>query len=366
MHRCAFGREGQTDCRIASSGKRCFVAALAADTGKELWRVWSVPQKGEPGSDTWGQFDLSAGGAPTWTTGSYDPDLDLLYWPTGNPWPDFYGGDRPGDNLYSDCILALDADTGKIKWYFQFVPHDTHDWDANEQPILFDADFRGKLRKLLLQANRNGYYYVLDRVTGEFLPARPFVHKLTWAKGIDAKGRPILAPNSEPSPGGTRACPSVHGATNWWAPSLNPQLGLFFVVALEECEIYYSSAQRPQPSSGFRGTGHTVVPSEPGQFVLRALNAQTGEIRWTLPMPGPSRMWAGTVATAGSLVFSADDDGDLIAVDAESGKDLWHFYMGSNLHASPMTFSVRGRQFVSISAGSNLFTFALTGERSHP
>jgi len=344
---------------VASSGKTCFVAALSATTGKEVWKVWAVPKKGETGSETWGNFPLDQGGGPTWTTGSYDPDLNLLYWPTGNPWPDFYGGDRPGDNLYTDCILALDADTGKMKWYFQFVPHDTHDWDANETPILTDADFRGRRRKLLLQANRNGFYYVLDRETGEFLHGVPFVKELNWASGLDDKGRPMVKPNSDPSPGGTKTCPSVHGATNWWSPSLNPDLGLFFVVALEQCETYYSSGQKPVPVSGFRGTGHTLIPGQPGQFYLRALDSLSGKMRWELPMPGPTLMWAGTVSTAGGLVFSADDDGDLVAVDAKSGKALWHFFLGANMHSSPMTFAVDGQQYVTVAAGTNLFTFGL-------
>lgn len=344
---------------VASSGRSCFVAALSSETGKEVWRVWAVPRKWEPGSETWGNFPLDQGGGPTWTTGSYDPELNLLYWPTGNPWPDFYGGDRPGDNLYTDSILALDADTGKMKWYFQFVPHDTHDWDANETPILVDREFQGQRRKLLLQANRNGFYYVLDRSTGEFLHGVPFVTELNWAKGLDAKGRPIVLPNSDPSPSGTRVCPSVHGATNWWSPSFNPELGLFYVVALEQCETYYSSTQKPVPSSGFRGTGHTLIGGQPGQFFLRALDGMSGKLRWEFPMPGPTLMWAGTVSTAGGLVFSADDDGDLVALDASSGKPLWHFYMGSNAHASPMTFSVDARQYVTIAVGTNLFTFGL-------
>jgi alcohol dehydrogenase (cytochrome c) len=344
---------------VASSGKTCYISALSSETGDEAWRVWAVPHKGEPGSETWGSFPLDSGGGPTWTTGTYDPALNLLYWPTGNPWPDFYGGDRPGDNLYTDSVLALDADSGKMKWYFQFVPHDTHDWDANETPILFDTEFQGRPRKLMLQANRDGYYYILDRSTGAFLLAAPFVKKLNWATGIDGKGRPILAPNMEPSPGGVNVCPSVHGATNWWAPSLDPMLGLFFVVALEECEVYYSSGKKPAPNSGFRGTGHTSIPSEPGRFYLRALDAKTGKIRWEYPMPGPTTMWAGTVSTAGGLVFTADDDGDLVALDSKTGKDLWHFYMGSNLHASPMTFAADGRQYVTIAAGTNVFTFGL-------
>lgn len=344
---------------VASSGKTCYVAALSSETGNEAWRVWAVPRKGEPGSDTWGDFPLDWGGGPTWTTGTYDPELNLLYWPTGNPWTDFSGGNRAGDNLYTDSVLAINPDTGKMQWYFQFVPHDTHDWDANETPVLFDTDFKGRARKLLIQANRNGFYYVLDRETGEFLQATPFVKKLNWASGIDAKGRPIVVRNMEPSASGVRVCPSVHGATNWWAPTLDPKLGLLYVVTLEECEIYYSSAQKPVPNSGYRGTGHTSIPSEPGRFYLRALDAKTGRIVWEYPMPGPTTMWAGTVSTASGLVFTADDDGDLVGLNSKTGADLWHFYMGSNLHASPMTFAVHGQQYVTIAAGTNLFTFGL-------
>jgi alcohol dehydrogenase (cytochrome c) len=345
---------------VASSGKTCYVAAIAASSGKEIWRVWAVPKEGEPGADTWGKFPLKEGGGPTWTTASYDPELNLLYVPTGNPWPDFYGGDRPGDNLYTDSILALDADTGKMRWFFQFVPHDTHDWDANEAPVLTDAVFQGRSRKLLIQANRNGFYYVLDRESGEFLMGKPFVKELNWATGLDAKGRPMLAARTDPSAAGTLTCPSVHGATNWWSPSLNNDLGLLYVVALEQCEIYYSSRQKPVASSGFRGTGHNIINSRPGQFYLRALETATGKTRWEFPMPGPTTMWAGTVATAGNLVFSADDDGDLVAFDAASGKALWHFFTGSNLHASPMTFGVDGNQYLAIASGTNLITFGLS------
>jgi alcohol dehydrogenase (cytochrome c) len=341
------------------SGQRGFVAALDADTGKEVWRFWTVPAKGEPGSETWSGFPPEWGGAPTWTTGSYDPELNLIYWPTGNPWPDFYGGDRPGDNLYSDSVVALDADTGKLKWYFQFTPHDTHDWDANETLVLVDAEFQGQRRKLLVQANRNGFYYVLDRTTGEFLLARPFVEKLTWATGVDRKGRPLEVPHKEPTPGGNPVCPSVRGASNWMSPSYDPRTGLLYVVTLEQCDIYFSSAKEPVPSSGFRGTGGEQIPSAPGQFFLRALDARTGEKRWEHPMPGPATMWAGTVSTAGSLVFSGDDDGNLVALDAGTGEDLWHFNTGHTLFASPMTFLVDGKQYVTIAAESDIVTFGL-------
>ena len=343
------------------AGLRGFVAALAADTGEELWRFWTVPDKGKPGSETWGDFPAESGGAPTWMTGSFDPELNLIYWPTGNPWPNFYGGDRPGDNLYSDCVLALDADTGQLKWHFQFTPHDTHDWDATEMLVLIDREFQGRKRKLMIQANRNGFFYILDRTNGEFLRAKPFVKKLNWATGIDPSGRPILVPNMEPSLEGVRVCPALTGATNWMSPSYSPETGLLFVIAREECNIYTSSAKAPVPLSGFRGTGGEQIPTEPGKIVLRALDVLTGDIRWEYPMTGPATTMAGTVSTAGGLVFSGDDDGNLVALDVKTGRYLWHFYTGRSLFASPITFSVSGKQYVSIVAETDVFTFGLFG-----
>jgi alcohol dehydrogenase (cytochrome c) len=341
------------------SGQRGFVAALAAADGHEVWRFWTVPGKGEPGSETWGGFPAETGGAPTWTTGSFDPDLNLVYWPTGNPWPDFAGHRRPGDNLYSDCVVALDPDTGKLKWHFQFTPHDVWDWDANETPVLIDAEWKGRMRKLLLHADRNGFYYVLDRVTGEYLHGTPFVERLTWAKGLDAKGRPVVNPNMEPSTGGRRICPSVRGAANWMSPSYNPATGLLYVVTLEQCDIMTTSQKEPIPSSGFRGTGNEGIPAEPGEFYLRALDARTGAIKWQYRMPGPGTMWAGTVSTAGGLVFTGDDDGNLVALDSRTGTDLWHFSTGQTLYASPITFEVDGKQYVTIAGEADIFTFGL-------
>jgi len=344
------------------SGQRGFVAALAAETGAEIWRFWTVPGKGQPGSETWPDEPPQHGGAPTWTTGSYDPDLNLVYWPTGNPWPDFYGGFRRGDNLYSDSVVALDGDTGKLKWYFQFTPHDTHDWDANETPVLVDTLFRGRTRKLLLQANRNGFYYILDRTDGKFLAAKRFVEKLTWATGVGPNGLPMEAPNSDPTPAGNRVCPAVRGATNWMSPSYDPSTGLLYVVVLEQCDLYTSSAKEPVPLSDYHGTGGEQISSEPGQFYLRALNATTGERQWEFRMTGQATMWAGTVSTGGGLVFTGDDDGNLVALDARSGEDLWHFCTGHTLYASPMTFMLHGRQYVTIAAESDIFTFALFQE----
>ncbi len=341
------------------SGMRGFIAAFSAATGKELWRFWTVPAKGEPGAETWGEMGPEWGGAATWLNGTYDPELNLLYWTTGNPWPDFYGGTRRGDNLYSDSLLALDADTGKLKWYFQFTPHDTHDWDAQAWPVLLDAVYDGHPRKLVLHPNRNGFFYVLDRTTGEFLRATPYVERLNWAKGIDAKGRPIENPDMEPAPNGTRVCPSVRGASNWMSPSYSPQTGLLYVPALEQCDLYSSSAKTPEPMKNFAGTGADSIPKEPGKFYLRALDPRTGEKKWEYPMTGHGDMWAGTVSTAGGVVFFGDDDGQLVALDARTGKHLWHFYTGQVLTASPVTFVADGKQYVTIAAETDVFTFGL-------
>jgi len=344
------------------TGVRGFVAAFSAATGEERWRFWTVPAKGEPAAETWGELGPEWGGAATWLNGTYDPELNILYWTAGNPWPDFYGGARHGDNLYSDSLLALDADTGKLKWYFQFTPHDTHDWDAQAWPVLLDSVYEGRPRKLLLHANRNGYFYVLDRTTGEFLRATPFVERLNWAKGIDAKGRPIENPGMEPSPNGARVCPSVRGATNWMSPSYNPQTGLFYVPTLEQCDVYSSSAKTPEPMKNFAGTGGESISKEPGKFYLRALDPRTGEKRWEYPMTGHGDSWAGAVSTAGGLVFFGDDDGQLVAVDAVTGRHLWHYYLGQTITASPVTFMADGKQYVTIAAATDVFTFALFEE----
>jgi alcohol dehydrogenase (cytochrome c) len=340
------------------SGMRGYVCAFSADTGEELWRFYTVPAKGEPGAETWGEF-VEWGGAATWLSGTYDPELNLLYWTTGNPWPDFYGGDRKGDNLYSCSVIALDAETGKLEWYFQFTPHDTHDWDAQAWPVLVDMPYQGKPRKLLLHANRNGFFYVLDRTSGEFLSASKLVDNLDWATGIDAKGRPIEAPGKLPTSSGNRVCPGVRGATNWMSPSFNPSTGLLYVVTLEQCDIFTSSAKEPEPKKNFAGGGAGPKPNEIGQFFLRALDPQTGKRVWEYPMTGPAEMWAGTVSTAGGVVFFGDDDGHLVAVDAKDGRHLWHFQMGETLTASPITYAVDGKQYVAIASGTAIFSFGL-------
>ncbi|MGH9618333.1 MAG: PQQ-dependent dehydrogenase, methanol/ethanol family [Bryobacteraceae bacterium] len=341
------------------SGMRGFVAAFSASTGQTLWRFYTIPAKGEPGSKSWKKLDTPYGGGPTWMTGTFDSELNLIYWTTGNPWPDYYGTSRQGDDLYTDSVVALNADTGKLKWYFQFTPHDTHDWDAEEVPVLVDLEYQEKMRKLLLQANRNGFLYVLDRVTGQFLGAHAFVKKLNWAKGIDAKGRPIENPNMEPIPGGRKVCPSTRGATNWMSPAFDPDTKLLYVPTLEQCDSYVSVQQSPKPMHREPGGGAQSIPGEPGQFFLRAINPLTGARCWQYPMTGPATMWTGAVATAGGLVIFGNDDGQLVAVDAATGRDLWHYNTGQLLTASPITFSVHGKQFVSIAAGADIFTFGL-------
>jgi len=342
------------------SGVRGFVAAFSASTGKELWRFWTIPGRGELGGETWSNYPAEYGGGATWMTGTYDPDLNLVYWSVGNPWPDLYGLERRGDDLYTCSVLALDPDSGKLKWYFQFTPHDTHDWDAQSIPVLVDLDFQGQQRKFLLHPNRNGFFYLIERTNGKFLHATPFVKKLNWATGIDAGGRPIEVPDMEPSLEGTKVCPSLRGASNWMAPSFDPQTDLLYVPALEQCDIFTRATSAPEPMKGMAGTGADQIPSEPGKFYLRALDPMSGgAMRWEYPMTGPATMWAGALSTAGGVVFFGDDDGQLVALNAETGKYLWHYSMGQLLTASPMTFSVEGKQYVSIASATDIFTFGL-------
>ena len=343
-------------------GARGLLDAYDSATGKRVWRFWTVPAPGEPGSETWQGKVIEHGCGTTWLTGTFDPELNLLYWTTGNPCPDFYGGDRLGDNLYTDSVLALDPDTGKLKWYYQFTPHDTHDWDATQIPMLIDGQFEGSQKKLLVQANRNGFFYALDRTNGKVLLTKPFIRSLNWAKGINTDGRPEVLPDTEPKPEGNRACPGVVGGTNWFSPSYNPQTGLFYVVAMEQCDKYVSSTQGYQKGRGFEGTGAQAIPGEAGQKFLRAIDVSTGKMRWEYPLIGDGSSWAGTLSTAGRLVFFGDDSGYFVAVDAMTGKPLWHFNTGaSRLSASPMTFAVNGRQYVTMAAGTNIVTFALPG-----
>jgi|HubBroStandDraft_6_1064221.scaffolds.fasta_scaffold87829_2 alcohol dehydrogenase (cytochrome c) len=340
-------------------GARGFVDAYKAATGERAWRFWNMPAPGEPLSETWVGRAMEHGCVDGWLTGTYDPGTNLIYWPTGNPCPDYNGDERKGDNLYSSSVLALEPETGKLRWYFQFSPHDLHDWDATEPPLLIDAEFHGRRRKLLVQANRNGFFYVLDRVTGEFLLGEPFVKKLTWASGIGADGRPKLVPGQEPSEAGTKTCPSVAGAANWMATAYNPATGLFYVMALESCAIYTKSSAWWEPGQSFYGGAARRVPGEIDQKFLRAIDIQTGKVVWEVPQVGSGHSGGGVLSTAGGLVFFGDDNGALAAVDAKTGQALWHFHTNVTWRASPMTYLVDGKQYVAIASGSNIIAFGL-------
>ncbi len=340
-------------------GIRGFLAAYRPSNGERVWRFWTIPAPGEPGSETWVGKAIEHGCGSAWLTGTYDPQTRTLYWPTGNPCPDYNGDERKGDNLYSDSVVALDAATGKLQWYYQFTPHDLHDWDSQQTPMLVDAEYQGSKRRLLLQANRNGFFYVLDRATGKPLLAKPFVKLLTWASGIGSDGRPQLVPGAEPSPAGTKACPAVEGATNWMSTAFNPQTGLFYVMALEKCNIYVKSDAVWKPGESYYGGGTRDIPGEPGKKYLRAIDIHTGEVVWEYPQVGRATSWGGVLSTAGGLVFFGEDSGAFAAVDAATGKPCWRFQTSQNWKASPMTYMAGGRQFVAVAAGPNIIAFGL-------
>ena len=282
------------------AGIRGFIDAYDAKTGNQAWRFWTIPGPGEPGHDTWAGDSWKTGGAPTWVTGAYDPRLKLVYWGVGNPGPDWNGDVRPGDNLYSCSLVALDADSGKLRWYFQFTPHDTHDWDATHVPVLFDAEVAGAKRKLIAVANRNAFYYVLDRVTGEFLTGRPYA-KQSWAKGLDAKGRPVLAGNAEPTKEGVLVWPNANGATVWFSPSFSPATGYFYVAVRETGSKYFKRETPYRPGTEFMGGGEEELPTDDAWGAIRALQAETGEIRWEFKLHSPP--WAGVMSTAGRVLY---------------------------------------------------------------
>jgi alcohol dehydrogenase (cytochrome c) len=338
-------------------GIRGFLDAYDAKTGRRVWRVWTVPGPGEPGHETWEGESWKTGGAATWVTGSYDPELNLIYWGIGNPGPDWNGDDREGDNLYSDSLLAIEADTGKLKWYFQFTPHDLHDWDANQVPVLIDTVVNGRTRRLVVQANRNAFYYVLDRETGEFLCGTPYV-KQTWARGLDARGRPIRLPNTEPTPEGTLVYPGLAGGTNWYSPSYSPRTRLFYVMAQENYgQVYYKLKAEYKPGEQFEGGGARNLPGVEAYGAVKALEPESGKLRWEFKLHAlPS---GGLLSTAGGLVFGGNREGNFFALDAESGKPLWHFQTGGQISANPVSFLVDVKQHVAIAAGQALFVFAI-------
>jgi alcohol dehydrogenase (cytochrome c) len=340
-------------------GTRGYIDCYDAKDGKRLWRLYTIPTTGEPGVETWQGNSYKYGGATTWNTGAYDPELNTLYWGTGNPAPDWNGDARKGDNLYSCSLLAIDADTGRMKWYFQFSPHETHDWDASEPPILFDAVIDGRKRKIVAQANRNAFYYVLDRVDGEFIAGHAYAHE-TWAKGLDAKGRPIELPNNEPSTQGTLIYPSITGSVNWTSSSYSPLTGLFYVNTREQGAYYYKGhpeidPYNPNDIGG--GGGQKLVNGDAAYSAVRALVATSGEKKWEFKMVGDS--WTGTLATAGGLLFCADGEGNLFALDADDGKPLWNIQLGNSIRANPITYAIDGKQYVVGEAGDAVSVFSL-------
>jgi alcohol dehydrogenase (cytochrome c) len=340
-------------------GIRGFIDAYDAESGRRAWRFYTVPGVGEPGNDTWAGDSWKTGGASVWVTGAYDPEQNLVMMGIGNPGPDYHSDSRKGDNLYSNSLVALDGDTGRLRWHYQFTPHDLHDWDATEVPILADLPIAGQLRKVVMFANRNGFFYTIDRTTGRPIVARPFVNT-TWAREIGADGRPVLLPGHVPDEKGTLTCPDLTGGTNFWQPSFDPSTRLFFVNAREVCMLYF--AWKPEYVAGERFTGgagqRVDGPDGPPYGALRALDPATGEKKWEFRFLSPST--AGVLTTASGLLFTADNDGNLLALDSRAGTLLWRYQMGARMHGtSPITYTVDGRQHVLVPAGATLTAWAL-------
>jgi alcohol dehydrogenase (cytochrome c) len=338
-------------------GVRGWIAAWDVDTGEEVWRFHTVPSPDQPGGDTWSGDSWLHGGAPIWVTGSYDPETNLTFWGTGNPGPDWDGRARLGDNLYSCAVIALDADTGELVWYYQFSPHNEFDWDATQTPVLVDAEWEGEQRKLMLWANRNGVYYVLDRVTGEFLLGRPFV-RTNWVDGFDADGRPNQVAHS--SVEGTLIYPGNQGGTNWYPPSYSPRTGLFYVPSWENTSTTYRLGEEPpefHEGQNFVGVFPGRGANDPTFSAVRALDLQGNRV-WEHIQNAPSTE-AGIMTTASNLLFSGGRDGSFYALDARTGDLLWETRLGSAVEAGPMTYAVGGDQYVSIMVGHTLYTFGL-------
>ncbi|HVZ20312.1 MAG TPA: PQQ-dependent dehydrogenase, methanol/ethanol family [Vicinamibacterales bacterium] len=352
-------------------GIRGFIVALDPATGKELWRFNTIPAPGEPGSETWSGDAWKTGGGPIWTTGSYDPALNLMYWGTGNPGPDWNGDGRPGDNLYTDSVVALDPDTGKLKWHYQFSPHDEFDYDSTQVPVLADITWKGQPRKVMIWANRSGMWYVLDRVTGEFLMGKPFT-KVNWMDGFDAKGRPnkTLQVTAE----GTLVYPNNQGATNWYSPSYSPRTGLFYIPTWVDTYSVYRKrpgADSVKYTQGQQFTGFfptmqlpALVPQptnnrlpKQGTGAIQAFDPTTGEKKWSFDMNDVTD--SGVLTTATDLLFAGGREGYFFALDAKTGALLWKENLGGQVASGPMSYSVNGKQYVAVCAGNAMFVYAL-------
>ncbi len=338
-------------------GVRGFLAAFDADTGEEKWRFWTIPGPGEKGNESWPGDSYLHGGGTTWLPGTYDPELNTVYWGTGNPAPDYDGSIRPGDDLYTSCLLALDPDTGALKWYFQFSPHDLYDYDAVQTPVLVNAKFKGQSRKLIVTANRNGFLYILDRTNGRFLFAKRFMNSQNWAKGIDENGRPISA-GLIPDGKGVRVCPANGGATNWYSPTYDPSTDTFYFRSFEACAMIQSGLKPFEEGNAYYATGLRQM-DEVGKAYINAFNLDTLDFSWREPQIGRHKGWGGLMSTASGVLAYGDDADNFVMMDAHTGKSLWHFRVGQLIHASPMSYAVDGKQYFAVAAGSDVFSFAL-------
>jgi alcohol dehydrogenase (cytochrome c) len=350
-------------------GIRGFLAAYDVATGKEAWRFYTVPGPGEPGNETWARDSWKHGSAGSWVTGSYDPALNLIYWGTGNPGPDWNPDLRPGDNLYSCSVVALDADTGKLKWHFQFTPNDSSDWDSTQVPVLTDLDWNGNRRKVMLWANRNGFFYVLDRTAGKFMRGNAFVYQ-NWATGLDENGRPTRAPDARVTVEGTKLYPGMQGGTNWYSPSWSPRTGLFYVPAWKDYYSYFSKLPVTYSEGQMFFGGATKSAVQPirrgpinswtdvaGHGEIIALDPYTGRQKWAFKMHDVTD--SGIMTTATDLLFTGSREGYFWALDARSGAPLWHATTGGQISSAAVTYMVDGKQYVAISANHSVFAFAL-------
>ncbi len=334
-----------------------YVEAHDPETGDLQWRWYTVPQKkGDAGSESWPSEDAAKhGGGMTWVPSTYDPELNLMYIGTGNPQPVIAGKGRKGSNLFTESIVALNPDTGKMVWHFQCSPHDTHDWDAVQTPVLFDGEINGQKRKLLAQASRNGHFFVLDRTNGKDIISSEFV-KTNWAEGVDAQGQPIPNPAKEPQIDGALVSPNQGGAANWPPPSFSPETGLFYINATRGFSIYYiyDNESKPEGWGGNDRGGYA-------QTMLQAMDYQTGKVRWSHVWEG-SNIRSGVLSTAGNLVFAGDPSNNLVALNATTGEALWHANLGSAMTNGPMTYELDGTQYLVAAAGDTLFAFAMLAQ----
>jgi alcohol dehydrogenase (cytochrome c) len=340
-------------------GVRGFVAAYDVQTGKEAWRFWTIPAPGEKGSESWPGDMYMHGGGTTWMPGTYDPELNTIYWGTGNPCPDFDGSVRPGDDLYTSSLVALDPDTGKLKWYFQFSPHNLYDYDAVQTPILIDTTFQGKPRKLVVTANRNGFLYILDRTNGKYLYSKQFISIMNWAKGIDENGRPI-SNNLIPDEKGVTVCPSYGGGTNWYSPSYDPATNMLYFRSLEACSLFQAKTEPFEEGRAYYSTGaRRPMGNPPNTGYINAFDLNKLDFAWRDQQIGAGHASAGVMSTAGGLVAFGNDAEEFEIDDALTGKPLWAFNLGEAMHASPMSYGIEGKQYFAVAAGDNVIAFAL-------